>query len=92
MGITLSDYYRLRWLTGKSRMAWSSAPGKNIPLRDYPKSLLQTRHPVPARGAYRDRHGRWVRDAMDAAASGANGIAGRASACERSAGAQTTGA
>src|ERR1700730_15125761 len=23
-------------------------------------------HPVPARGAYRDRHGRWVRDAMDA--------------------------
>jgi hypothetical protein len=25
-------------------------------------------HPVPAGGAYRDRHGRWVRDAMDAAA------------------------
>jgi hypothetical protein len=24
-----------------------------------------------ARGAYRDRHGRWVRDAVDAAASGA---------------------
>ena len=91
MGITLSDYYRLRWLTGKSRMAWSSAPGKNIPLRDYPKSLLQTRHPVPARGAYRDRHGRWVRDAMDAAVSGAQVVAGRVSR-ERSSGAQTTGA
>src|SRR6266566_3411562 len=26
---------------------------------------------VPARGAARDRHGRWVRDAMDAIASGA---------------------
>jgi hypothetical protein len=48
--------------------------------------------PVPARGAYRDRHGRWVRDAVDAAASGANGIAGRALACERPAGAQTNGA
>ena len=61
-------------------MAWSSALGKNIPLRDYPKSPLQLRHPAPTRGAYRDRHGRWVRDAMDAAASGARGVAGRASA------------
>jgi hypothetical protein len=26
------------------------------------------RHPVPTRGAYRDRHGRWMRDAVDAAA------------------------
>src|ERR1700761_9704073 len=25
------------------------------------------RHPAPIRGAYRDRHGRWTRDAMDAA-------------------------
>jgi hypothetical protein len=23
-------------------------------------------HPVPHRGAFRDRHGRWARDAMDA--------------------------
>jgi hypothetical protein len=29
-----------------------------------------SRHPVPTRGALRDRHGRWVRDAVDAAASG----------------------
>jgi len=28
-------------------------------------------HPAPIRGAARDRHGRWVWDAMDAAASGA---------------------
>ncbi len=48
-----------------------------------PNHPYNSRHPAPARGAYRDRHGRWVRDAMDAAASGANGIAGRASACER---------
>jgi hypothetical protein len=27
------------------------------------------RHPAPARGAYRDRHGRWARDAMDAGMS-----------------------
>jgi hypothetical protein len=24
------------------------------------------RHPVPTRGALRDRHGRWARDAVDA--------------------------
>ena len=74
------NYYRLRRLSGKSGTAWSSAPGKNIPLRRYPKSPLQARHPVPMRGAYRDRHGRWARDAMDAAASGAQGVAGRVSA------------
>jgi hypothetical protein len=26
------------------------------------------RYPAPARGAFRDRHGRWARDAMDAKA------------------------
>src|SRR5258708_1153485 len=31
----------------------------------------------PTRGAYRDRHGRWVRDAVDAAASGAHVARGR---------------
>jgi hypothetical protein len=34
-------HYRLRCLPGKSRMAWSSASGKNIPLRRAPKSPLQ---------------------------------------------------
>jgi hypothetical protein len=38
-----------------------------------PNHSYNSRHPVPTRGAYRDRHGRWVRDAMDAAASGARG-------------------
>jgi hypothetical protein len=76
-------HYRLRCLSGKSRMAWSSAAGKNIPLRRDPKSPLQTRHPAPARGAYRDRHGRWARDAMDAAASGARGVAGRISVSDQ---------
>ena len=32
---------------------------------------------MPTRGALRDRHGRWVRDAMDAAASGEQMRAGR---------------
>ena len=49
----------------------SSPHAKNIPLRRRPKSNLQLRYPAPIRGAARDRHGRWERDAMDAAASGA---------------------
>ena len=32
---------------------------------------------MPTRGALRDRHGRWVRDAVDAAASGEQQRAGR---------------
>jgi hypothetical protein len=31
-----------------------------------PNHLYHARHPVPQRGAFRDRHGRWVRDAVDA--------------------------
>ena len=34
-------HYRLRCLPGKSRIAWSSAAGKKIPLRRDPKSPLQ---------------------------------------------------
>jgi len=30
---------------------------------------MNSPHPAPARGAYRDRHGRWARDAMDALAA-----------------------
>ena len=41
-----------------------------------PNHPYNAAHPAPMRGAYRDRHGRWARDAMDAAVSGANGIAG----------------
>jgi len=50
---------------------------KNIPLPIPPNSSLSPSPSRPARGAYRDRHGRWVRDAVDAAASCARGIAGR---------------
>jgi hypothetical protein len=67
-------------------------PAKIIRFAPPPNQSYNSRHPAPMRGAYRDRHGRWVRDAMDAAASGARGVAGRASACERQASAQTTGA
>jgi hypothetical protein len=31
-----------------------------------PKSKAKCAHPVPIRGAFRDRHGRRARDAMDA--------------------------
>ena len=48
---------------------------------------------VPAlRGAYHDRHERWAWDAVDAAASGAQVIAGRIFIRERSDGEQTNGA
>ena len=44
----------------------------NVPqLISTPNQRQHPRHPVPARGAARDRHGRWERDAMDAVASGA---------------------
>ena len=48
-----------------------------------PNQPYNSAHPVLLRGAYRDRHGRWVRDAMDAAASGARGVAGRISVSDR---------
>jgi hypothetical protein len=35
-----------------------------------PNHFYNSRRPVPTRGALRGRHGRWERDAMDAAASG----------------------
>ena len=35
-------------------------------LPNTPNQLHVSACPVPTRGAYRDRHGRWVRDAMDA--------------------------
>jgi hypothetical protein len=41
---------------------------KNISLCSSGKSSTNSRHPVPHRGAFRDRHGRRARDAVDAAA------------------------
>ena len=58
-------------------------PAKIIRFAVTPNHPYNSGHPVPLRGAYRDRHGRWVRDAMDAAASGARGVAGRISVSDR---------
>jgi hypothetical protein len=63
--------------TGSSCFYLSSPRRKNIFLPIPPKSSLSPAPSRPERGAYRDRHGRWVRDAVDAAASCARGIAGR---------------
>ena len=54
--------------TGFLAKCLSSPFCKNIFVSRLPKSLYNSRHPVPHRGAFRDRHGRWVRDAMDALA------------------------
>ena len=56
--------------TGKStRLALnrlSSPSRKNIRIFRISESIYIYRHPVPTRGALRGRHGRWVRDAVDA--------------------------
>ena len=71
-----------------------------LPVKSHRKKYFPFRFPqitsispaVPAhRGAFRDRHGRWARDAVDAAALARDGIAGRVSR-ERSSRAQTNGA
>jgi hypothetical protein len=38
---------------------------KNILVSISPKSLAYSLHPSTVEGVYRDRHGRWARDAMD---------------------------
>src|SRR3984893_4714401 len=53
-------------LTGVSSLI-SDFP-KNISVFTHPKSPLSLLPSRPERGAYHDRHGRWVRDAVDAAA------------------------
>jgi hypothetical protein len=44
----------------------SSPSNKNILIFRNGKSVYILAHPVPTRGALRGRHGRWVRDAVDA--------------------------
>src|SRR5688572_27345388 len=48
-------------------------------------------HPGPFRGAYHDRHETWAGDAVDAAVSGAQAVAGRDQLRERPVGGQTDG-
>ena len=50
-----------------------AALAKRFPFPAYPNHFYIARHPVPHRGAFRDRHGRRVRDAVDAAALLTNG-------------------
>jgi hypothetical protein len=59
---------------------------KNILVPTHPKSHLKLFASRPTRGAYRDRHGRWAWDAVDAAAFCARRDrgAGWRKACERS--------
>jgi hypothetical protein len=51
----------------------SSPLCKNILLRHLVETDLLIPPSRPTRGAYRDRHGRWARDAVDAAAFCARG-------------------
>jgi len=61
--------------TGKSRMrAMRKLPvvlicRMSLVLPKTPNQQHRSARPVPLRGAFRDRHGRWVRDAMDALAA-----------------------
>jgi hypothetical protein len=48
------------------RFHLSSPAAKNIPLSFFPKSMPHTHIPRSKRGAFRDRHERWARDAVDA--------------------------
>jgi hypothetical protein len=46
-------------LTGKSGKLLSSADRKNLSLYALVEAPLEARHPVPHKGAFRDRHERW---------------------------------
>jgi hypothetical protein len=76
-------------ILGKDHRRWRDLPDGQItdlpvqPLlqKDSGFRLTQIKSTTPPsrpeRGAYRDRHGRWARDAVDAAASGARVARGR---------------
>jgi hypothetical protein len=59
------------------RRKLSSPLRKNIPVSTHPKSLLEPSPSRPARGAYRDRHGRWAGMRWTRQLLARNGIAGR---------------
>ena len=43
--------------------------GQKYSTSEFPNNMIVSLHPVSVRGALRDRHGRWARDAMDAVKS-----------------------
>jgi hypothetical protein len=74
------DPFRLQWpLTTQSTrlicpsgcfpISLSIAVRKNISFRGSVETAFSMSHPASTRGAYRDRHGRWVRDAVDVMAA-----------------------
>jgi hypothetical protein len=73
MSFEISDTIKVQrdfaW-TGKSLNSCPAPPRKIFRFSADPNQIYIHLYPVPHRGAFRDRHGRWVRDAMDAAASG----------------------
>ena len=52
--------------TGKSLKTCPPLARKIIRFAFTPNQPYNSRHPAPTRGAYRDRHGRWVRGAVAA--------------------------
>jgi len=53
--------------TGKSLKTCPALAQKIFRFAFTPNHSYNSRHPAPTRGAYRDRHGRWVRGAVAAA-------------------------
>ena len=67
--ITIGTTTRLICPTGNFPNSLSSPVRKNISLRRLVETVLLIGRPALTRGALRGRHGRWERDAVDAAAS-----------------------
>ena len=62
---------RLRFARADGQISWNPVQpqsGKNISLRQFARNtfVVISSRPAPDKGAYRDRHERWVRDAVDA--------------------------
>jgi hypothetical protein len=63
------SYKHARCPTGKSLRLiriYVKPPAKKYPSSIFPKIMIVSAHPASAGGAYRDRHGRRKRDAVDA--------------------------
>jgi hypothetical protein len=61
-----SAAHQFQSLSGKSANQCPALLRKIFRFTFHPNHLHNPRHPGPHKGAFRDRHERWVRDAMDA--------------------------
>jgi hypothetical protein len=69
-GLAMTEFpVRLICPSGKSVNLLSSPSAKNISLRRLVETAIENHRPAPVRGTFRDRHERWVRDAVDAVTS-----------------------